>query len=122
MVIDIKYSPSELNIWVVPNNSLKFHKDFYKINYSHRLLIGLFEFINVGQPLNDAPINPHTILDIYFSYFKSLKLFTPYNSAYRSFRKIQAILLNSVQAVYYSQGVSISDKHIEIIIKQMSPT
>lgn len=120
IIIDIKYSPSELNIWVVPNNSLRFHKDFYKINYSHRLLIGLFEFINVGQPLNDAPINPHTILDIYFSYFKSLKLFTPYNSAYRSFRKIQAILLNSVQAVYYSQGVSISDKHIEIIIKQMT--
>ena len=120
MVIDIKYAPSELNIWVVPNNSLKFHKDFYKINYSHRLLIGLFEFINVGQPLNDAPINPHTILDIYFSYFKSLKLFTPYNSAYRSFRKIQSILLNSVQAVYYSQGVSISDKHVEIIIKQMT--
>lgn len=120
MVIDIKYTPSELNIWVVPNNSLKFPKDFYKINYSHRLLIGLFEFINVGQPLNDAPINPHTILDIYFSYFKSLKLFTAYNSAYRSFRKIQGILLNSVQAVYYSQGVSISDKHVEIIIKQMT--
>ena len=120
MVIDIKYTPTELHIWVVPNNYAKFQKDFYKINYTHRVVIGLFEFIHVGQPLNDAPINPHTILDIYFSYFRSLKLFTPYNSAYRSFRKIQAILLNSVQAVYYSQGVSISDKHIEIIIKQMT--
>ena len=120
MVIDIKYTSSELHIWVVPNNYLKLQKDFYRINYSQRLLIGLFEFINVGQALNDAPINPHTILDIYFSYFKSLKLFTPYNSAYRSFRKIQAILLNCVQAVYYSQGVSISDKHVEIIIKQMT--
>jgi DNA-directed RNA polymerase subunit beta' len=120
MIIEIKSTPSELHIWVVPNNNLKVQKDFYKINYSQRLLIGLFEFINIGQPLNDAPINPHTLLDIYYSYFKSLKLFTHYNSAYRSFRKIQAILLNSVQAVYYSQGVSISDKHIEIIIKQMT--
>jgi DNA-directed RNA polymerase subunit beta' len=120
IVIDIKYTPTELYIWVVPNNAIKFQKDFYKINYSQRLVIGLFEFINVGQPLNDAPINPHTILDIYFSYFKSLRLFKAYNSAYRSFRKVQAILLNSVQAVYYSQGVSISDKHIEIIIKQMT--
>ena len=30
------------------------------------------------------------------------------------------MLLNSVQAVYYSQGVSIADKHVEIIIKQMT--
>jgi DNA-directed RNA polymerase subunit beta' len=120
MVIDIKYFSSELHIWVVPNNYGKSQKDFYRINYSQRLLISSFEFITVGQPLNDAPINPHTILEVYFSYYKSLKLFTPYNSAYKSFRKIQAMLLNSVQAVYYSQGVSISDKHVEIIIKQMT--
>jgi DNA-directed RNA polymerase subunit beta' len=87
---------------------------------SQRLLIGQFEFINVGQALNDAPINPHTILETYFTYYTYLGLLTPYLAAYRSLRKVQALLLNSVQAVYYSQGVNISDKHVEIIIKQMT--
>jgi DNA-directed RNA polymerase subunit beta' len=120
IIVDIQYKPSELCVWVAPSVFDKAEKDFYTLNYSHRLLIGKFEFINVGQPLNDASINPHTILDIYFLYYRNLKLLTPYHSAYRSLRKIQAVLLSSVQAVYYSQGVSISDKHVEIIIKQMT--
>lgn len=119
IVSDIVIKKSEFQVWVSPMNSLKSQRDFYKINYSQRLLVGLFEFINVGQPLYDAPINAHTVLDTYFFYFKSLKLFSSYNSAYRSFRKIQGIFLNAVQAVYYTQGVTISDKHIEIILKQM---
>jgi DNA-directed RNA polymerase subunit beta' len=120
IIVDIRYTPAELYVWVAPSVFDKSQKDLYTLNYSQRLLIGKFDFINVGQPLNDASINPHTILDIYFLYYRSLKLLTPYNSAYRSLRKIQAVLLNSVQAVYYSQGVSISDKHVEIIIKQMT--
>lgn len=120
IVVDIRYTPSELFVWVTPSIYDKVQKDVYTLTYSQRLLIGKFEFINVGQPLNDASVNPHTILDIYFLYYRSLKLLTPYHSAYRSLRKIQAVLLNSVQAVYYSQGVSIADKHVEIIIKQMT--
>lgn len=120
IIVDIRYTPSELYVWVAPSLFEKSPKDLYTLNYSQRLLIGKFEFINVGQPLNDSSINPHTILDIYFLYYRSLKLLTQYHSAYRSLRKIQAVLLNSVQAVYYSQGVSISDKHVEIIIKQMT--
>lgn len=120
IIVDIHHKPSELYVWVAPSISDKSQKDFYTLNYSQRLLIGKFEFINVGQPLNDASVNLHTILDIYFLYYQSLKLLTPYYSAYRSLRKVQSVLLSSVQAVYYSQGVSISDKHVEIIIKQMT--
>ena len=120
IVVDIRYTPSEQYVWVAPSIFDQSQKDLYTLTYSQRLLIGKFEFVNVGQPLNDASINPHTILDIYFLYYRSLKLLTPYHSAYRSLRKIQAVLLSSVQAVYYSQGVSISDKHVEIIIKQMT--
>ena len=120
VIVDIRYTPSEVYVWLAPSVFDQSEKDFYVLNYSQRLLIGKFEFINVGQPLNDASINPHTILDIYFLYYRNLKLLTPYLSAYRSLRKIQSLLLSSVQAVYYSQGVSISDKHVEIIIKQMT--
>lgn len=90
------------------------------LSSSHRLLISKFEFINVGQPFNDASINPHALLEVYFLYYGSLGFLSPYESAYRSLRKIQALLLTSVQGVYYSQGVKISDKHVEIIVKQMT--
>ncbi len=38
----------------------------------------------------------------------------------QSFYKIQQIIIDGVQRVYRSQGVSIADKHLEIIVKQMT--
>ena len=43
-----------------------------------------------------------------------------YEASYRSFKKVQSLILNSVQSVYESQGVTIADKHLEVIIKQMT--
>lgn len=117
IVSNIIYTPTELHIWITPS---PLNEPLYTLSSSQRLLIGKFDFINVGQPLNDASINPHETLDIHFLFYRSINLLTPYQAAYRSLRKIQAVLLNSVQAVYYSQGVSIADKHVEIIIKQMT--
>jgi hypothetical protein len=53
--------------------------------------------------------------------FKRYKLKYPLLKAVRqSFYKIQQILVDGVQRVYRSQGVTIADKHIEIIVKQMT--
>ena len=38
----------------------------------------------------------------------------------KSAEKIQQFLVNGIQLVYQSQGIEISDKHIEIIVKQMT--
>jgi DNA-directed RNA polymerase subunit beta' len=38
----------------------------------------------------------------------------------RSLSKFQLLLVNSIQAIYQSQGVNISSKHIEIIVRQMT--
>ena len=38
----------------------------------------------------------------------------------QSFYKIQQIIVDGILRVYRSQGVSISDKHVEIIVKQMT--
>jgi len=38
----------------------------------------------------------------------------------RSLNKFQLLLVNSIQSIYQSQGVNISSKHIEIIVKQMT--
>ena len=58
------------------------------------------------------------ILHVYFTYYEGL--FNLYEATYRSFINVQILLVNSIQNVYKSQGITISDKHVEVIIKQMS--
>lgn len=53
--------------------------------------------------------------------FKRYRSRLPFDQAVRqSFYKIQQIIVDGVQRVYRSQGVTISDKHLEIIVKQMT--
>lgn len=94
-----------------------------------------FEFRKLGTPIQETDkINPHKLLKVYFNYygllkyficnqsrsFKSNRLLNNYEGSYKSFKKVQLFILNSVQGVYRSQGVTINDKHLEIIIKQMT--
>ena len=94
-----------------------------------------FEFRKMGTTIKESEkINPHSLLKIYFSYYAQIKqmichndaklllyrLTDNYEASYRGFKKIQALILNSVQSVYKSQGVTIADKHLEVIIKQMT--
>ena len=94
-----------------------------------------FEFRKLGTTIKEnEKINPHNLLKIYFNYYgliksffceksyvmDSYRLFNNYEASYRSFKKVQSLILNSVQSVYKSQGVSIADKHLEVIIKQMT--
>jgi DNA-directed RNA polymerase subunit beta' len=53
--------------------------------------------------------------------FKRYQAKLPFDLAVRqSFYKIQQIVVDGVQRVYKSQGVTISDKHLEVIVKQMT--
>jgi hypothetical protein len=53
--------------------------------------------------------------------FERYKTFLPLEQATRqSVLKIQQILVDGVQRVYRSQGVSITDKHLEIVVRQMT--
>jgi len=93
-----------------------------------------FEFRKLGTTIkNNEKINPHNLLKVYFNYYTKVKplifknqlsillyLNNSYEASYRSFKKVQSLILNSVQSVYKSQGVYIADKHLEIIIKQMT--
>ena len=94
-----------------------------------------FEFRKLGTSLHESEkINPHKLLKTYFNYYglmkpflcgrtkltKSTRLITNYEGSYKSFKKVQAFILKSVQAIYESQGVTINDKHLEVIIKQMT--
>ena len=94
-----------------------------------------FEFRKLGSSIKENDkINPHKLLKVYFNYYGLIKFFScdrtkktkysrlinNYEGSYKSFKKIQSFILNSVQSVYQSQGVSINDKHLEVIIKQMT--
>ena len=58
--------------------------------------------IKKGQPLTSGPLNPHDVI----------RLCGP--------EVAQQYLVDEVQRVYRSQGVEIADKHIEIIVRQMT--
>jgi hypothetical protein len=94
-----------------------------------------FEFKKLGITIKEnEKINPHKLLKVYFNYYGLIKgfpcdqtetirytrLIQNYEGSYKSFKKVQSFILNSVQSVYQSQGVTINDKHLEVIIKQMT--
>jgi len=67
----------------------------------------------------DTLFNPHLILEKKFRSYLDQGL-NLYNASRLSILEIQLFLVKEVQLVYQSQGVYISDKHIEVIVKQMT--
>ena len=92
----------------------------YQISLQQKLIVKQFDFINVCEPLTEGALNPHTFLHTYFTYLYSLKTLSMYDSAYRSLKQLQTAMLASVQEIYFGEGVVIADKHVELIIKQMT--
>ena len=74
--------------------------------------------VDVGDMLTDGIANPHEILEVYFSYYLEEK--GCYEAALIGLEKAQIFLVDQVQSVYQSQGIDISDKHIEVIVRQMT--
>lgn len=76
------------------------------------------DFVQVAKQLTDGQINPHVMLETLFNYYQT-KL--PIAEACKvSFKYLQLFLVNEVQRTYLAQGVQIADKHIEVIVKQMT--
>ncbi|CAD5919628.1 DNA-directed RNA polymerase subunit beta' [Planktothrix agardhii] len=75
--------------------------------------------VDAGQTLTDGPSNPHEILEVFYDHYLEQGE-GMYDAALGSFRHCQAFLVNEVQSVYQSQGIDISDKHIEVIVRQMT--
>jgi DNA-directed RNA polymerase subunit beta' len=62
-----------------------------------------------------------SIPNLLIALFQRYKTRLPLDQAVRqTFYKIQQIIIDGVQRVYRSQGVTIADKHIEIIVKPMT--
>jgi len=73
----------------------------YLIPYGSKILVNDGDYIEAGDKITDGSINPHDILNI------------------RGMKALESYILMEVQRVYRMQGVDISDKHVEVIIRQM---
>ena len=73
----------------------------YGIPHNARLLVADSQDVRAGDAITDGPINPQEYLET------------------RGRDAVQRYLVKEVQKVYRSQGVTINDKHIEIIVRQM---
>lgn len=90
----------------------------YPIGPGQSVLISDGQEVEVATPLTDGPANPHELLEIFFDYYK--EEMGIHEAALLALQKAQEFLVNGVQEVYQSQGIDISDKHVETIVRQMT--
>ena len=76
------------------------------------------KIVNFLEPLTDGPISPHDKLDTLFNYYNLT--YPAHAACKKSLKHLQLFLVTEVQRTYFSQGVQIADKHLEIIVKQMT--
>ena len=97
--VKIEETEKTRKIIVIPDDGSE--EVAYQVPMRSRLLVAEGGHVDVGQQLIAGAVNPHEVLRILGG------------------RAVQLHLVHEVQEVYRSQGVSIHDKHIEIIIRQM---
>jgi len=73
----------------------------YLVPLAKHMLVHHNDFVRAGEPLSDGMVSPQDILAILGP------------------KAVQEYLVNEVQEVYRLQGVTINDKHIEVIVRQM---
>lgn len=74
----------------------------YNIPYGARLKVDDGIRITAGDQITEGSLNPHDILKV------------------RGLRAVQTYLVQEVQKVYRGQGVDINDRHIEVVVRQMT--
>lgn len=74
----------------------------YDIPFGSRLKVSDGDGISAGDEITEGSVNPHDILRI------------------KGVQSVKNYLLSEVQKVYRLQGVDINDKHLEVVIRQMT--
>ncbi|HWQ51472.1 MAG TPA: DNA-directed RNA polymerase subunit beta' [Terriglobales bacterium] len=85
---------------IVTNDEIGDRRE-YQIAYSSKIRPVTGDTVKAGQQLTEGSINPSDLMRI------------------SGVLAVQNYLINEVQKVYRLQGVGISDKHIEVIVRQM---
>ncbi|SER82345.1 DNA-directed RNA polymerase subunit beta' [Pedococcus cremeus] len=97
--VSIEDTDKTRKIMLTPDDGSEEHA--YPVSKRARLLVGDGDHVQVGTQLTVGSIDPKQVL----------RILGP--------RAVQMHLVDEVQNVYRQQGVSIHDKHIEVIVRQM---
>ena len=111
-----------------------YHGDFVEKNSP--LLTLFFQRLKTGDIVQGIPkieqffearqtkegeILPENLHDRLHEFFENYKQhLSPQEASRKALEKIQRILVDGVQKVYQSQGVTIAEKHLEVIVRQMT--
>ena len=74
----------------------------YEIPFGSRVRVSSGDTISAGDEITEGSVNPHDVLRI------------------KGIQGVKNYLLSEVQKVYRLQGVDINDKHLEVVIRQMT--
>lgn len=77
------------------------HNTVYEVPAGRDILVKNGEKVKIGQPLTEGFLDPKKLLKL------------------AGIQATQKYLVNEVQKVYSSQGVSLDDIHVEVIVRQM---
>ena len=97
--VEIEDTDKARRVLLTPDDGSEQHA--YPVSKRSRLLVGDGDHVEVGDKLVQGAIDPKQVL----------RILGP--------RAAQKHLVDEVQRVYRQQGVSIHDKHIEVIVRQM---
>jgi DNA-directed RNA polymerase subunit beta' len=89
----------ERNIYIIPDGGGE--PVLYKVRKGVHVNVLEGERLRAGDALIDGPVDPHDILRV------------------KGEAELQRYLVDEIQEVYRLQGVTINDKHIEVIVRQM---
>ncbi|WP_029451422.1 DNA-directed RNA polymerase subunit beta' [Clostridium algidicarnis] len=74
----------------------------YEIPFGSRMKVSNGDSIEAGDEITEGSVNPHDVMRI------------------KGLEGVREYLLSEVQKVYRLQGVDINDKHLEVVVRQMT--
>ena len=115
--IKVEQPEGEDNPTVSVNEGEELHTE-YPILLGRTVMVSDGQEVKAGDLLTDGPINPHELLEVIFEDLRGP--LPTMDAANQAIGRLQTALVQEVQNVYKSQGVTIDDKHIEVIVRQMT--
>ncbi len=97
-VAEIEIEDDMPRLYIVNENG----RQEIKYSIDSNIIVTNKQSIKAGQPLTSGPLNPHDVIRL------------------NGVSIAQQYLVDEVQRVYRSQGVEIADKHVEVIVRQMT--
>lgn len=96
--VELEYEEDAIRLFIAAETG----RHEIKIPVDSNVIVSDKQKITKGQALTDGPLNPHDVIRL------------------RGVAEVQQYLVDEVQRVYRSQGVEIADKHVEVIVRQMT--